>query len=413
MGGLLTWIDGNVYVELSGSSPERVINLCGYNGIQLWNMTREEERYRFYVHRHDLEPLVAYVRKTNNVLIVLEQNGLPYGLRRHKKRGWFVMGIVLCLMLLYVSSLRIWQISFEGNSYFTEERLYKTLYQEGYHIGMSKGDIVCDDLEMKLRERYPEITWVSAQISGTCLSVHIRENTGILTVESKETIPCDLVASQDGIITDIITRSGTPLVKAGETVTEGQILVRGAVELYNDSKEKTGEHLVRADADILAQTQIVYNDRFSVEYPMKWYTGQERYCLTVEVFDHRLCVDLTQLSLPFVEAIEMYDTVTTYGQFPEEIRWLIPVTWQLSIRREYEETTGIYSQQQVKQLTEENCLYFFENLLEKGVQIIEKNVRIDTMGNECVVEAVVTVLQDIGHPVPLSDNIQDQEDITN
>ena len=37
----------------------------------------------------------------------------------------------------------------------------------------------------------------------------------------------DLVAAKDGTITEIITRNGVPLVKAGDSVKKGQILVSG------------------------------------------------------------------------------------------------------------------------------------------------------------------------------------------
>ena len=72
-------------------------------------------------------------------------------------------------------SLRIWAIDFDGNSYFTDELLLETLRDAGYETGMEKSGIVCDSLELLLRETYPEITWVSAQIKGTRLIVQLRE----------------------------------------------------------------------------------------------------------------------------------------------------------------------------------------------------------------------------------------------
>jgi len=449
MDRLIKWWGGYVLVELSGYSPERLINLCGYNGIELWDLVCVEGKYRFFVRRRDFKQLVGFVRKSKCRLIVLEKQGLPFGIRRNRRRKWFAIGIPLCLTLMYIISLHIWEIDFDGNTYFTDELLRETLIDAGYNTGMCKHHIVCDDLEMMLRETYPEITWVSAQISGTRLHIQIRENTGILKVEKTEVEPCDLVASHDGVVTEIITRSGTPLVKAGDTVTAGQVLVSGVVELYNDSKEKVGEHLVPADADILAQTQMVYEDRFAMEYPVKWYTGEQRYRLTVKILEKMFHMDLSGMTdmvtdqedggagqktieqanntflqqllqklpilkkLPFLYHFSQYDTVTTQQQFFLGKNIPLPVSWQLTTLREYEETTGFYSKEQAFHKAEENCARFFENLLEKGVQIIEKNVRIDTMGDECVAEGTLTVIRPIGQSVPIAQNTGDQEEISN
>lgn len=443
MDRLIKWWGGYARVELSGYSPERLINLCGYNGIELWDLVCVEEKYCFYVRRRDFKQLVGFVRKSKCRLVVLEKHGLPFGIRRNRSRKWFAAGVPICLVLMYLLSLHIWDIDFDGNSYFTDELLRKTLMEAGYDTGIRKSQIICDDLEMMLRETYPEITWVSAQISGTRLYIQIRENTGILTMDQTKAEPCNLVASHDGVITEIITRSGTPLVKAGDKVTTGQVLVSGVVELFNDSKEKTGEHLVAADADIMAQTVIPYEDRFAMEYPVKWYTGEQRYRLTVEIFGRQIHLDLSGISdtkkeqdgivleknspfwqklfqklpilkkLPMLYHVKKYDTVTTQRQLSMGKTVALPVKWQLTTLREYEETTAIYSQQQARSLAEENCAKFFENLLEKGVQIIEKNVRIDMMGGECVAGGTVTVIQPMGQSVPIAQNTGDQEEISN
>ena len=436
MDRLIKWFGGYVLVELSGYSPERLINLCGYNGIELWGMSSINGTHQFYVRRQDFKQLVGFVRKSKNRLIIRKKYGLPFCLRSKRRYRWFASGILLCLLILYILSLHIWQITFDGNSYFTDELLAKALSTKGYDAGMRKEQIRCDDLEMMLRESYPEITWVSAQIKGTELYIQIRENTGILTVNESETQPCDLVASRDGIITHIITRTGTPLVKQGDIVTAGQTLVKGTVELFNDSKEKTGEHLVTAEADIYAQTEILYEDHFEIIHPQKWYTGENRYCLILEVMGHCITIDLSGIpknngntkkqaetdfytklltKLPLLKKIPCiyipckYDTVTSYGQI--KIKSLeLPIHWQLTTHREYEVNEAIYSKQQAYSKAEEKLVVFFEKLLEKGVQIIEKNVRIDTMGDECVAQGTITVIEPIGHAVPITQNAGDQED---
>ncbi len=404
MNRLMRWMQGYLLVELSGYSPERLLNLCSYNRIELRELVNVGGKYRFLVRASDFKQMVGFVRKSKSRLVILEKRGLPFFLRRHRGRSLFAAGIFLCLALLYLMSLRIWAIDFDGNSYFTDELLLETLRDAGYETGMEKSGIVCDSLELLLRETYPEITWVSAQIKGTRLIVQLRENTGILAAEPVEETPCDLVAAKDGVITEIITRSGTPQVKAGDTVTAGQVLVSGVVELYNDSGEKTGEHQVQADATVKASTTLAYEDRFPLEHQVKWYTGAERYQLTLWIFGRRLFLDGN------IHGFSVYDTVSEQGQLSIGEDFFLPVRWQWTALREYEEQTALYSEEEARARAEEKLETYVQNLLEKGVQIIENNVRIDMMGGECITQGSFSLIEEIGQEAPLAQTTGEQEE---
>ena len=404
MNRLIFWMQGYLAVELSGYSPERLLNLCSYNRIELWDLVCIGGKYRFFVRASDFKQMVGFVRKSKSRLVILEKRGLPFFLRRHRGRGLFAMGILVCAALLYLMSLRIWTIDFDGNSRFTDELLMETLREAGYETGMKKSGIVCDSLELMLRETYPEITWVSAQIKGTRLIVQLRENTGVLTAEPVDETPCDLVASRDGVITEIITRSGTPLVKAGDTVTAGQVLVSGVVELFNDSGEKTGEHSVKADATVKAATTAVYEERFSLEHSVKWYTGGERYQLTLWILGRKLFLDGN------IRGFDTYDTVSEQGQLSLGGDFYLPVSWQWTTLREYEEQTAIYSEAEARSLAESALERYEQNLLEKGVQIIEKNVRIDMMGGECITQGTFSLIEEIAEEAPVAQTTGDQEE---
>ncbi len=393
---LFRYLGGYLLVELSGYSPERLLNLCSYHQIDLWELVCVEGKYRFYVRAGDFKQMVGFVRKSKSRLVVLQKHGLPFFLRRHRRRKLFAAGIGLCLFLLYLLSLRIWDIDFDGNSYFTDELLLDTLSEQGYIAGMEKSVIVCDDLEMMLRETYPEITWVSAQIRGTRLLIQIRENTGLLAVEPVDETPCDLVAACDGVIREIVTRSGTPLVAAGDTVEQGQVLVSGVVELYNDSKEKTGEHLVKADATILAAVQTQYEDRFSLEHPVKLHTGRKRYRLHVWIFEQKLSLDGN------IWGFEVYDTTSEQGQLIVGEDFSLPVRWQVDALEEYVAGTALYAEAEAKALAEEKLGRFLEGLEKEGARIVESEVQIQIVGGDCVASGPVSLVREIGEEASIA-----------
>ena len=160
--------------------------------------------------------------------------------------------------LLYFLSHFLWDIRFVGNLYYTDETIRDFLEEEGIQYGMWTNQIVCNDLEQAIRIRYPEITWVSAQISGTRMIIQMKENfSGTDSTEIKNA-PGDLAAAEDGVITSMIVRQGTPLVKPGDEVKAGQVLVSGRIPIHDDSGEVVAEEETTADADVYAELSIPY-----------------------------------------------------------------------------------------------------------------------------------------------------------
>ena len=94
--------------------------------------------------------------------------------------------------------------------------------------------------------------------------------------EKKEETAHDIVAADDGLITEMITRSGTPVVTVGTPVKKGDVLVNGYVEILNDDGE-TAQYLYRtADADIIAKVTYSYHDEIPMEYVKKCRPAQKK-----------------------------------------------------------------------------------------------------------------------------------------
>ena len=57
--------------------------------------------------------------------------------------------------------------------------------------GMKKKNVDCEALEAGMREAFPQITWVSARVSGTRLVIQIKENKIIQDKTAVEEEACD------------------------------------------------------------------------------------------------------------------------------------------------------------------------------------------------------------------------------
>ena len=99
------------------------------------------------------------------------------------------------------------------------------LQEEGITHGMLKRQIHGEELEKKLREHFTEVTWTSAEVKGTRLIVHMKENEDASFSLVDEKKPADLVAAKSGQIISMIVRAGTPVVHEGDQVQAGDCLL--------------------------------------------------------------------------------------------------------------------------------------------------------------------------------------------
>lgn len=380
------YYNGYVKISVQGKNKERFLNICKSRGIYFWNMQAETDVYVAYLLLPDYWKLRALARKAPVKIILMRRYGLPFFLEANRKRIAFFLSLFVGIAIIYGMSHFLWDISFEGNSRYSDEVLRAFLKEQGYHHGMLLDDIVCDNIETLLRNEYNEITWVSARIDGTSLVVNVKENDGILQFPEADTSPCDIVSDQAGVVTSIITRQGTPLVHVGDMVEKGDILVSGAVEILNDSKEVVGVSYVHADADIFLRQEVPYDDTISRVVSGKWYTQE------VSGWYLRIL------------GSEMIFTKEQFWQDETQEEWVhgkqltlfrnlsLPIYYGTWYGRNYDEAEIYLTEELAREKLEERLENFLEKLEEKGIQIIEKNVRIEIEHTQGACSGMIVVV---------------------
>jgi similar to stage IV sporulation protein len=243
----------------------------------------------------------------------------------------------------------------------------------------------CDYIEQTIRNTYSDITWVSAEIKGTRLIVHIKENDGAKDTSEALMQPRDIVAEKDGVVASIVTRTGTPLVKKGDEVTAGQVLVSGIVPVMNDEGEVSENLYTCADADIMLRVDLPYEEHLSKEYEYKFYTGRKITKWVVDFFNTDV-----QLGISF-KHYEECDVVRETKALKLTDSFYLPVSTGKKEYIEYTTQIRTYSEEEAKIRLNENFTAYLKDLLENEVQIIDESVKIDEIGAEYVASGIVTV----------------------
>ena len=264
------WKRGYLKLKIWGYGVERFLNVCGKTGIDIWGVRAERTSCDpvcfCCMELKDFHRIRPIVRKTKVHIRIQKRLGLPFFLHRNRKRWILFAGPLLTVMILMVLSMFLWKVTFEGNNRYTDDALMTYLEKAGIHPGILKRQVSLSQLEEQIRLDYPEILWVSAQISGTQLSIKLRENDAVFSVPEKDTSPGNLVASSDAVITRLVIRQGKAMVKEGDQVEQGQVLAEGTLELMNDNGELLRKIYVRADGEVYGTVRHTYRKRLA---PMK------------------------------------------------------------------------------------------------------------------------------------------------
>ena len=402
----LKYLKGYLRIRVWGFSPERFMNLCSNKGILLWDIVREGDVYFMCINLKGFWALRPIVKKTGTRVAVLERYGLPFFLPKLLKRKVFVAGLFLAVAFWLWSSRYVWRIELSGNYQITRDVFDSFLEAHNVVIGMNKDDLDIEELEKELRRQFPQITWASAKLTGTKLVVDIKENDApIIIEESKTTEGKDLVSEYSGVVVSMIVRSGVPTVSIGDTVEEGTVLVEGKIPIYNDDATIREYHYVDADADIVLEYTATFQDYLPFDYVKKVYTGREKK-------SHYLRLGSRQIQLPKGRPYLVYDSLIRESIPLIFEKLSIPVALGTYTYREYQNTEFQYTLEEAKSALNEKLMAFLTSLEEKGVQIIEKNVKIDTNSGQWILSGEFLVQGPVGRSVAIvkTESGETQED---
>ena len=369
----IRYLRGYVKIRVEGYSPERFLNLCCFHHIFIWGLVPAGNAYEMYMSLSGFRKIRPFTRKTHTKAVILKRCGFPFFLKRYEKRKLFFISLLLCAALLKVYSLFIWDIHFEGNQKWPDETLSEFLDSKGVAPFMLKSSVSCADIVKDIRKEYNDIVWVSASIDGSRLKVQIKENEDTFKEEtdvSQEEHPTDLVAETDGVITEIVTRSGVPQVHVGDTVKAGDILVSGRIEVKNDSGEVVGYQYQKSDADVFADTQIEYSDSMPLTWQDKVYDGRKRYKWYVRLFDWTISAGTVKSSFEHSE-LASSETRLKIGE-----NFYLPVSFGFERAKSYDFQEKKYTEDEIREKLSLDFRRFCDELEEKGIQIRENSVKI-------------------------------------
>ena len=185
------------------------------------------------------------------------------------------------------------------------------------------------------------------------------------------------------MILSIVTRNGTPKVKAGDKVKKGKALVLGRIDIYNDAKEIAGYQYCKADADIVAQTSYPY--RYEVPTLVQKRHIPEKRKKRYSFWYRNKYIGLYQNGFP----IGFMTKRVKKEQLCVMENFYLPFYIQTDIYREYQMKNHKIDKKEAKKMAADNLELFLSKLEEKDFKLLKKNVMMDKEKNSYIFQGTV------------------------
>ena len=333
---LLNYITGYVNIKVESYFLERFINICISRKILLWNIKRNKDNILYAnISIRDYKKLRQIAKKTKSVINIERKKGLPFIIHKYRKRKIFFILLIIVFIGLIVTSNFIWNIEVKGNVDIDKEEIIEELNKQGLKIGSNKNNIDTNYIINKIRLNRDDIAWIGISMRGTNAIVEIREtDKAPKVIDEKEY--CNIISDKTAMITKINVQNGTAVVKTGDIVKEGEIIVAGYLE-----GKYTGIRYVHSSADIEAKVWYSKKEKFYLNQEIQVPTGatEQKYTLNINNFKINFYKTLSKF--------ENYDTIDESKKLMLLSNFYLPIEIIKTTNYEYEKQQKTYTEEEL------------------------------------------------------------------
>lgn len=246
---LIRYCRGTLQFTAAGPYPERFLNLCSGGGVGLWNTRRTAEGVTACCAQCHRSRLEYYAQKSGCRLETVRCTGMKSTARRYRQRTGLWVGAALLAAGLLVMGRFVWRVEIRGTEQLDPAVITAALAEYGVHPGVLAGKIDARTVERRMQIRFAEIAWITVNVEGSRVTAILEEAVPPPAVV-EDGIPTNLIAGETGFITRVEVQNGNAVVKPGDSVLAGDLLVSGIMD------NKMGEsRLAHARGRVYAQVR--------------------------------------------------------------------------------------------------------------------------------------------------------------
>jgi similar to stage IV sporulation protein len=234
--------------------------------------------------------------------------------------------------------------------------------------------------------QFSELSWASVSIDGTDATIRLAETIEKPEIVDKET-PCDIIASQEGIIVQVTAERGTPLVQTGDVVQKGDVLISSELLIGLEGEEQHTEYIA-AEGAVRARIWQRLSEELTLQYKETIYSG-------VEKENHSILFSEKELDIIHPDGGGNWEKVLLWERPLALGDFRLPVSLKKELWKACETVEKTRTLEETKSILEENLRKKTENLLSLYGKIEEINITFEEYADSVRAEAEVTLLDRI------------------
>lgn len=244
---------GYVFMEVRGSNIQALLLDMQQKGVVLHDVFVKGDRGTVGVCLRDFDAFYPACRKHGVKLRFTSRSGMPFFIRKLRRRKAMLVGIALFFVALYGLGNVIWQVDVSGVEDDSRQLVIQAARELGVYPGSWKSKVPEPDvIQSRLLKKLPNLMWVGVQMDGS--KVHIEAVPKVPDVQPLNKTPHDVIAGKPGVIRRVFANRGTVMVKPGQVVHPGDVVISGNLA--------GGTKWVPADGQVFAE--VWYNTRITV-----------------------------------------------------------------------------------------------------------------------------------------------------
>ena len=341
-GPRLLGLRGTVTLRITGACPEEFLMRLVRCDVRFRDYRKEDElTATLVIPAEKISAARAAAKKTMCQIEVAGVSGLIPGIRAMGLR--ILMPIWLVLLTLGVFWLQGHMLFFEiaGNTTLPDRVILEALEQCGVGFFTPEDQVDLNLLKNQMISRLPQLSFLTVNHRGCIAQVVVREREE-KPILAESAAPANILASKDGLITSVTATGGAAMIRPGDFVTKGQLMISGVTNL-----DKT-LMVSRAEGEVYARTWNPLDAVIADELTYKQRTGRE-----TRVF----AVTFGKKKINFYKTSGIsygnYDKMTTEKPLTLPGGYTLPVSLTVTVFREYTVSTQTLEQTQVQPLLEQ------------------------------------------------------------
>ncbi|MCF8563336.1 sporulation protein YqfD [Alicyclobacillus tolerans] len=378
---------GALHMELRGANANETIADMQRQGISMSHIRMREGACTLVIGLRDFPHAYRVCRSHGVKIHFIAKEGLPFALRHASRRKSLLVGVALFAAVLYGLNSMVWQVSVSGVKEDTAAAVLQAARDNGLYVGAFKSSIgSLEQIQRKILQEMPSLVWVGIQMEGTKAQLKVVER--IPGVDVKEEQPHNVIASKPAVVRKVLASRGEVMVKPGQTVQPGQVLISGSLG--------GGSKLVPATGEVLAE--VWYTSK--VQLPLRVRQSQ----LTGAFVDHQYVV-VGPLALRVWGWRE-----PNYNEIVQRVnesdwhfgKWRLPVQWEnvkdYEVNQSAVAKTVAQAQQQALDLAKQDV---FVQMHETGAVLGQTVLQHEVTHGKLYTTVLTRVEENIGVPGPI------------